>query len=279
MNNTLKPLSLGVITSLGDDFQTGARQVRELDLEHIQLSYRDHFSDSAVQREVLNACQQNGLVITTVFCGYDGESYADIPTVHATVGLVPPSTREARIAQTHVIAQAAHDMGIARVGAHIGFIPDDATHGDYMPLVEATRVICARLDKRNQVFALETGQETAATLHRFIHDVGATNLTVNFDPANMILYGNDNPIEATKLLAPHIDGVHCKDGTPPTQKNQLGHETPLGEGDVNLPLWIETLLATGFTGPLTIEREISGEEQRRDIAHAVQLLRSLLPQN
>ena len=92
----------------------------------------------------------------------------------------------------------------------------------------------------------------------------------------MILYGNDQPIPATELLFPHIDGVHCKDGKWPTQPGQLGHETPLGEGDVNVPAWIGTLLRLGYRGTLTIEREIKGEAQRADIARAVTLLKSLI---
>ena len=47
---------------------------------------------------------------------------------------------------------------------------------------------------------LETGQETADGLLQFIADVGRDNLFVNFDPANMILYGTGEPIEA--LLSP-----------------------------------------------------------------------------
>ena len=113
-------------------------------------------------------------------------------------------------------------------------------------------------------------------MRRFIDDVDRDNLRVNFDPANMILYGNDQPIPALDLLGRWVDGVHCKDGRWPTEPNQLGHETPLGEGDVDIPRWIEKLISIGFRGPLTIEREISGEEQRRDILKAKALLEGLI---
>ena len=130
--------------------------------------------------------------------------------------------------------------------------------------------------RQGQTFALETGQETARGLRRFIEDVGRPNLRVNFDPANMILYGKDRPIPALDVLMPWIDGVHCKDGRWPTQAGQLGEETPLGAGDVDLAAWLARLLALGYRGPLTIEREISGEEQRRDIAAGRDLIRSLV---
>ena len=108
--------------------------------------------------------------------------------------------------------------------------------------VEAVRGICVELAKNGQVFALETGQETAAGLKHFIEDVAVDNLHVNFDPANMILYGNDKPIPALDVLAPWIDGVHFKDGTWPTVAGQLGTETPLGEGDVDIPASTAKLL-------------------------------------
>lgn len=164
---------------------------------------------------------------------------------------------------------------MTRVAAHIGFIPEEHSDPLYALMVKVMQQICDGLRANGQVFALETGQETALGLKRFIVDVGRDNLRVNFDPANMILYGNDQPILALNILIPWIDGVHCKDGRWPTQEGQLGEETPLGEGDVNLRVWLKRLLELGYHGPLTIEREISGEQQKRDLLRAVALLEGL----
>jgi L-ribulose-5-phosphate 3-epimerase len=49
----------------------------------------------------------------------------------------------------------------------------------------------------------------------------------------------------------------------------------LGEGDVDMARFISTLVEIGYSGPLTIEREIAGEEQAKDIEKGVRLLRSL----
>lgn len=165
---------------------------------------------------------------------------------------------------------------MSRVAAHIGFVPEDQADPLYAPMVAVTREICDALKARGQVFALETGQETAQGLKHFIEDVKVDNLRVNFDPANMILYGNDQPIPALDVLMPWIDGVHCKDGRWPTAEGQLGEETPLRDGDVNLREWLKRLLDLGYRGPLTIEREISGKQQKADILRAVALLEGLL---
>jgi sugar phosphate isomerase/epimerase len=270
------PLSIGVITSLGSDPFAALSTVRDLGLTHAQISYSPSWNTEEGIAQVRRASEETGIALTTLFCGFEGESYADIATVHETVGLVPPVTRESRLKTIEQISLCAQALSINRVAAHIGFIPEDAGHEHYPALVEAVRGVCANLQARGQVFALETGQETANTLQRFIADVGAPNMRVNFDPANMILYANDEPIAATQVLAPWIDGVHCKDGFPPTEAGQLGREVPFGEGAVDAPRWISVLLATGFRGPLTIEREVHGEEQKQGIIHARQLIETLL---
>lgn len=267
-----KELALGLVIDLGSDAAAALQSAREMGLETVQITYPAALDNEDGIAQIERALMQNQIEITTVFCGYDGESYADIPTVAATVGLVPEATRAARVTHTKTISQFAQKIGVNRVAAHIGAMPEDENDPQHGALVTLLQQICDDVAARGQIFALETGQETAAALQRFLGEVKRENLSVNFDPANMILYGNDDPIEALPLLASHIDGVHCKDGRWPTEKGQLGQETPLGEGDVNLVLWLQKLLQTGYRGPLTIEREISGEQQRLDVLRGKELI-------
>ena len=269
-------LALGVMAQFHQSPHEALEAVRQLGIPTVQVSYPGHLDTEEGVAAIKAACAETGVEITTVFCGYAGESYADIPTVQRTVGLVPPETRAERLAVTARIADFARRLGVARVAAHIGFVPEEPADALYGESVSTIRALCAQLAAQGQTFALETGQETARALRGFIEDVGSPNLRVNFDPANMILYGKDRPIPALDLLMPWIDGVHCKDGRWPTQPGQLGQETPLGQGDVDLPRWLHRLVALGYRGPLTIEREISGEQQRRDIEAACSLLHSLL---
>lgn len=269
-------LALGVMTGMREGALKSLQAVQELQIPTVQVSYPQALHTADGVAEVLSAVRQTGVEITTVFCGFAGESYADIPTVRDTVGLVPEATRAERVAKIGRISQFAQEIGVPRMAAHIGFIPDDASDARYPQLVQTMRDVCDEVASRGQVFSLETGQETAAALKQFIGDVGKDNLRVNFDPANMILYGVDKPIEALEVLSPYIESVHCKDGQWPTAPDQLGHETPLGQGAVDIPRWLETLIQTGYRGPLTIEREISGEQQKRDIAIARDLLNELV---
>ena len=268
MNSSIPPLAVGVMTGLGDGALASLQTVRDAAISTVHLQYPARLDSAEGIAQIRDAVRQTGVSITTVFCGFEGESYADIPTVINTVGLVPEEPREARVEKIERISRFARELGVDRVGAHIGFIPHDKNDARYDALVATVRGICDALAAREQVFALETGQETAQSLKEFIADVARPNLRVNFDPANMILYGTEPPIPATQLLFPWIDGVHCKDGIWPTQENQLGEETPFGAGAVDARAWLQTLIELGYRGPLTIEREISGPDQLRDIVAA-----------
>lgn len=276
MQNSISPLAIGVMTGLHDGPLASLQTVREAAISTVQLQYPPHLDNADGIEAIRDAVRQTGVAITTVFCGFEGESYADIPTVINTVGLVPEEPRAARVEKIETISQFARELGVDRIGAHIGFIPHDATDPRFNALVETVRGICDSLGARDQVFALETGQETAEALKTFIEAVDRSNLRVNFDPANMILYGTEPPIPATQMLMPWIDGVHCKDGTWPTEKDQLGHETPLGQGDVGATAWLQTLVREGYRGPLTIEREISGPQQMEDVRAAKKLIEKAL---
>ena len=276
MNNSISPLAVGVITGLSQGALAGLQTVRDAEIFTVHLQYPAQFDNAEGIEQIRDAVRQTGVAITTVFCGFEGESYADIPTVINTVGLVPEEPREARVQKIEQISQFARELGVDRVGAHIGFIPHDQADPRFAALVQTVRGICDSLAKREQNFALETGQETSEALKIFIQEVARPNLKVNFDPANMVLYGTEAPIPATKLLMPWIDGVHCKDGTWPLEKDQLGHETPFGQGDVAAVEWLQTLIEAGYRGPLTIEREISGPQQMQDVIAAKTLIESVV---
>ncbi len=215
--------------------------------------------------------------VYTVFAAYNGESYADIPAVQSTVGFIPRSTREEREARTLAVSDFAAVIGAPGIATHIGFVPESPKDPDYIAVRDMVRRICDHAGAHNQTFALETGQEPAAVLLAFLKDVNRANLGINFDPANMILYGTGDPIEALGILGPKVLTVHCKDGDWPEPKpGALGHEKALGQGSVGIPRFLAKLKEIGYRGPLTIEREASDPVQRmKDVQSAIALLNSL----
>ncbi|MEM9185720.1 MAG: sugar phosphate isomerase/epimerase family protein [Planctomycetota bacterium] len=219
-----------------------------------------------------------GMRVSVVFAGFDGESYADIPTVRQTVGLAPPATRDARLDDLRGIIDFTGMLGVSATGLHVGFVPHNPADPEFTALVGAVRKVCDYAAAQSIAIHLETGQEPADVLVAFLEAVDRPNLFVNFDPANMILYGCGEPLAALKAVRRYVRSVHCKDARWSDRPGETwGEETPLGSGDVDFPAYLATLAGLGYRGPLTIEREISQEPERQqaEIAQAVGLLTRL----
>lgn len=233
----------------------------------------------AAAAQMKSALDAAGMTLVTVFAAYDGENYADIPAVARTVGFVPPGTRAERLKRTLAVSDFAAQLGVRSIACHVGFVPEDAADPDYLAVRAVVRDVCDHAARHGQSFALETGQEPAEVLLAFIRDVDRANLRINFDPANLILYGTGEPIAALEVLAPLVISVHCKDGDWPVAgvPGALGVERALGKGSVGIPRFVETLRKAGFSGPLNVEREAENQQERiRDLGDGVQLLRSLI---
>src|SRR5260370_293604 len=231
--------------------------------------------DNSVAAKWKSEIDAANFTVVTVVAAYNGESYADIPTVQRTVGFIPRTTRQERETRTREISDFAAAIGVGGIACHIGFVPEDTTHPDYAAVREMVRRIADHAATHGQTFALETGQEPAHVLQRFLKDVDRPNAGINFDPANMILYGTGDPIEALKVLGAQVLSVHAKDGDwpPPGQPGALGTERPLGQGSVGIPRFVDKLKQVGFRGPLNIERECENQQERiADIREAVAYL-------
>ena len=279
----MPPWQIGVFASVDAGLGVHLDVAKELGIPTVQVhSPHAETRTQAVADKFLAQCKAAGITITCVFGGFEGESYADIPTTTATVGLVPEATRAARAKEMKEISDFTKLLGCDAVGMHIGFVPDSSS-ASYKGLLEVTRDLLDHVAKNGQRLHLETGQETAEHLLEFIHDVQRTNLFINFDPANMILYGTGNPIETLKKIGHLVRSVHCKDAKWAAEGKrgvEWGSEVALGEGDVGMETYLRTLKEIGYTGPLTIEREIAHdrERQRRDIGTAAALLQRLRAQ-
>ena len=269
----MEPMAIGMFVNFGRGVEVCLKEAQELGIATIQALAPPASARTAADiAKTKKACAAAGIRITVVFCGFEGESYADIPTVHRTVGLVPPATRAARLAETKAISDYAKALGVEAIAMHIGAVPEDPANPEYAKIVDAARAVCDHAGRNNQRFHLETGQETADCLLRFIRDVKRDNLAVNFDPANMILYGVGEPLPALRKVGRYVKSCHLKDATWSPVKGEWGREVPLGQGAVGVRDFVKTLKEIGYGGPLTIEREISGPAQLEDIRAAKELL-------
>lgn len=277
MSNESWPL--GVFASIDAGLGVQLDVAHELGVHTIQLHAPAAVSRTPEKAKAfLERLASLDIRLTCVFCGYEGESYADIPTVKKTVGLVPAATRQARTKETKEISDFAKLLNVDCIGLHIGFVPHDANDPEYADVLKVTREICDHAAENGQRVHLETGQEPADVLLRFLQDTERNNLFINFDPANMVLYGTGEPLPALRQVGKYVKSIHCKDATWSDQPGETwGAEVPLGAGAVGMKEYLTTLKEIGYEGPLTIEREIPEEpaRQKTEIGGALELLRSI----
>ena len=227
-------------------------------------------------QKILELLKKHNIRLVCVVAGFAGESFRTIPITRETVGLVPEKMRKERFEEFKSISDYAKRLGAPSVQCHLGFIPEDTSSKEYKDVVQMTRDACDYVFDNGQGFNLETGQETGAALLQFIQDVNRLNLYVNFDPANMILYGTGDPNEALRLVGAFVRSTHCKDARwAKLPGKEWGEEVLFGTGDVNAPLFLEILRSFNYDVPLIIERENkeSPEKQYEDVLKTIEYLK------
>ena len=229
-----------------------------------------------IAETVVKEARAANVRVCAMWSGVPGPGEWNFVRGPATLGLVPPQYRAERVEALKRWAQFAAWIGAPAIITHCGFIPENMDDPEYPRVVEAIRDVAMRCRELGLEFWFETGQETPVVLLRTIQRVGTGNLGINLDPANLILYGKGNPVDSLDVIGPYVRNIHVKDGLYPTDGENLGRETPVGEGRVRFPEFIARLKEIGFKGELIIEREISGDQQIRDIRHSVDYLNGLL---
>lgn len=271
-------MKLGLRIGLYDhNVDDAFKKVRDLGFDYCQFACWDSslFTEE-VAKDIIKVCKKYEITVTTFWCGWCPPCVWNFSEGPLTIGLVPAEYRHRRMEELMKGSDFAKMIGIENIATHVGFIPENPLSAEYQSLVCALRTVAQHCKKNDQYFMFETGQETPVTLRRTIEDIGLDNLGINLDPANLILYGKGNPIDALGVFGEYVRDIHAKDGCYPTDGINLGEETPIGEGMVDFPRFIEKLKEIGYDGPLTIERETKGEQQIKDIIATKTLLEELI---
>ncbi len=272
-------MELGVFVYIheGTDIEHEFQKLADNGFSTCQINiWAERYMTDRLAQQIREASVAYGIRITAFWCGWGGPSVWNFHEGPATLGLVPAAYRQERIRTLKKGSDFARSIHVNQMITHIGFIPENPASEEYGQVVSAIREVAEYCRENGQYFLFETGQETPITLRRTIEDVGTGNLGINLDPANLIMYGKGNPVDALEVFGEYVRDVHGKDGEYPTNGRELGVEKPIGEGRVNYPALIAGLKRLGYDGPITIEREISGEEQQKDILQARAYLLSLI---
>jgi sugar phosphate isomerase/epimerase len=267
LDGKLPPMALGLIIQPATGAEAAIARVKELGLSNCFLSldgYIGHFTPQLAQ-QLNGLLEKYEIVATAAEVVGPGRLVWDFLDGPSTIGVIPRQTRAARIDALKQTSDFAKMLRIPRVQTHCGFIPENPRDPLYEEAVEAIGQVAQHCASNGQDFLMETGQETPTTLVRAFQDVNQPNLGIGFDTANLILYGKANPVDAADIIGPHVKSVHAKDGLFPTDPMKLGEEVLIGTGCVDFLQVFKRLHKFGYTGAITIEREISGPQQIEDV--------------
>ncbi|QJD84477.1 sugar phosphate isomerase/epimerase family protein [Cohnella herbarum] len=292
MSGIIQPWKIGVIV---DSFRVGVREglvkAKNVGADGVQIYAVSGEMDpanlsAAARQEWKSYIGSLGLQISALVGDLGGHGFQD------------KNANPAKIEKSKRILDLAVELGTNVVTTHIGIVPEDRNSEVYESLHLACDELSRYATSMNAYFAIETGPETSAHLKSFLDGLSSKGLSVNFDPANMVMVTGDDPAQGVHNLKDYIVHTHAKDGIrlrevdPRLIYGALGfdpldhekiaqdaesgdafREVPLGEGGVDWDAYLKALRDIGYNGYLTIEREV-GANPEADIAAAVKFLKA-----
>ncbi len=214
--------------------------------------------------------QESGIIVLSGMLEASGEDYTSLDTIARTGGLRQDSMWASTEANARRAAEIAQQMELPLVTFHAGFIPENECE-ERIKMLKRLMVLTEIFAKHGVLLGLETGQECASNVVSVLEELSHPSLGVNYDPANMILYGKGDPVEAIKTLSPWVQQVHIKDAKAADVSGTWGTEMPAGDGEVP---WKEFLHCVPDGVNLVIERE-GGENRIHDVQQAKAMLKEL----
>lgn len=271
--------SLGIAIIMGDNLEETLSWARNSGFDNCQLQLwnMDHLCREHAEY-VKTLLDKYDMEATGLWCGWHGPIKWDFAEGPSILGIVPPEYRASRTGNLLDGAEYARTLGIRDIITHLGFVPTNCRDVNYTGVVSTLRYITAELKAHGQNFLMETGQEPPIVLKRLIEDVGSDNLFINYDPANLMMYGSANPVDGLEILGKYVRSVHAKDGSYPRRGYDLGTEYPIGKGEVDFPRFIGKLKKMGYDGPISVEYEIEAgnEKQKQEIVEGKEYIEQFL---
>lgn len=280
-----------IVDSFGVGVREGLKKAQEVGADGVQIYAVSGEMDPAVltgskRKELRDYIQSLGLEISALCGDLAGHGFQDA------------EANPAKIEKSKRILDLAVELGTNIVTTHIGIVPEDTQGRIYDAMQRACEELGVYAKSMNAYFAIETGPEPAAHLKSFLDTLSTNGVSVNFDPANMVMVTGDDPVQGVKTLRDYVVHTHVKDGLrlrpvdPRDVYGFLGYgamdhakiaemassgaafeEVPLGEGQVDFPAYFAALQEIGYGGYLTIEREV-GANPADDIAKAVSFIKA-----
>jgi sugar phosphate isomerase/epimerase len=211
------------------------------------------------EAETIQELARANIEIRSGMMSMEGEDYSTLESIRRTGGVRPTSTWAANRAAAKANAKLARRLKLDLVTLHAGFMPHDRLDPEREILVGRLRDFVDIFSAHGVRVGFETGQESAATLHEVLTDLGRASAGVNFDPANMILYGMGDPVAALRSLGEHVLQIHVKDAIATKTPGTWGEEVCAGTGQVDWKAFFSVVREQNLRVDWMIEREAGGK--------------------
>ena len=245
-------------------------------MTRMQLALDPLRENAAIWGDTATVLRQAEVTVVSGMFGCVGEDYSTLDSIRVTGGIAPDATWPENLKNIQATAGIAADLGLKLVTFHAGFVPHEPTRPDYQKMLSRLAVVAEIFAARQVQVGLETGQESAAALARLLAALDLPNVGVNFDPANLILYGQGDPVAAIRTLGSLVRQVHLKDAKSTEVPGTWGEEVVAGTGEVNWPEFFRALTEINFAGDIVIERE-AGTQSIADVRAAREVLVKSIP--
>ncbi|MCA8960389.1 MAG: sugar phosphate isomerase/epimerase [Planctomycetes bacterium] len=254
-----------------DDPLELAERALEVGVTTVQLDLTRFIDGEWSVDRCLHVFRERGIAIRSGMMKCVGEDYSTLASIRETGGVRVDERWAENQARAEECAALARDLEVDLVTFHAGFIPHDPTDPVRRVMVERLRELVSTFARQNIRTGFETGQETATTLLGVLNEIGSPTLGVNFDPANMILYGMGDPVSSLEQLAPHVRQIHIKDARAARSPGEWGSEVAVGDGDVDWKAFFGVVAAQSLGVDLMIERE-AGDDRVGDMRRALAVI-------
>jgi sugar phosphate isomerase/epimerase len=249
------------------------KKVQATTIPRVQLALDPFLHSPEIWGEAPALFKSNGISIASGMFGCVGEDYSSLERIRITGGIAPDSTWTENLKNIRATALLAAGLGLKLVTFHAGFLPHEESDPNFAKMLERLREVADIFGAQNIVLGLETGQESAPILLQLLEKLARSNVCVNFDPANMLLYDKGDPVAAVRVLGKWIRQVHIKDAKRTRVPGTWGEEVPAGTGEVDWRPFFQALNQLGFAGDFVIERE-AGTQRVVDIRTAKTMVES-----
>jgi L-ribulose-5-phosphate 3-epimerase len=210
-----------------------------------------------------------GVTVRSAMYATRGEDYSSLESIKATGGVRSDEHWTANLALAEDDAKRCRQLGVGLVTFHAGFLPHERNAPLRAVMLDRLRQVVDRFDDQGVRVGFETGQESADTLLGVLAELDRPRAGVNFDPANMLLYGMGDPVDALRRLLPHVRQVHVKDALTSAEPGEWGAEVPVGDGGVDWGGFFTVLASAPRVVDLMIERE-AGDQRVTDVRLAAE---------